>query len=201
MDGTAFSAAIAVGSDQALRAFERSELIPALTGGDPQPRAVLRVAADSEAAARDTFDRWADDEANGRVRAAFERVAEQERDHYARLTEFLDAHEEPSAPGPLHSSLRGRDGTIERVATGMIGRVMVSHRVHETLIEFFERHDEREIADCLRDLRDETIAVRKAGKDLLDGCCTSENDWHRARAAAEYTVSVAGDALIDRRAE
>jgi rubrerythrin len=197
MEGAALSAAIAVRTAPTLKTVETADLIPASTTGDRRPEPILRAAADSEAAARDTFDRWADDEAHDRVQRAFERVADQERDHYARLTAFLDDHEEPSAPGPLHASLRGRRGTIERVAAGMIGRVVVSQRVQGGLVECLDRQGEREMADCVRDLRDETMAVRETGETLLDRCCSSADDWHLARAAAEYTVTVAAEAAVD----
>lgn len=175
-------------------------MVTAMSGGDPTPDAVLRAAADSEAAARDTFAAWATDETDPNALAAFEDVAAQEREHLDRVTQDLDGYEPPSAPGTLHASLRGRDGTAERVAAGLIGRVLVSRRVHEQVIAFFDRRGEPARVELFRDLRDETAALRERGQRLLDTCCEAPDDWEQAAAAVHYTIQVAADDVVAARA-
>jgi hypothetical protein len=178
-----------------------SKLLIALTGATLEPDAVLRAAADSEAAARDTFAAWAADETAPEARAAFEAVAEQERDHLGRVTAELDSYDPPDAPGVMHASLRDRDGTVERIAAGMIGRVLVSHRTHGQLISFFVNEADERRADLFRGLRDETTAVLDDGRELLDLYCGDDGDWSDARTAAVYTVRTAHDAYADALSE
>ena len=169
----------------------------ALTDADLTRDRVLRAAADSEHAARETFRLWADDEDDPGARDAFETVADQEDRHLQRVLGALDSSYDPADGGPLHTYLRGREDTIERVATGMVARPLVSLRTHRQVISFFINEAEEATADLFRELREETGAVVDDGVALLDERCEGDEEWDRAQMVAEYTIQVAYDDYAD----
>lgn len=198
MDADSFRDAVETAKQTQLGRLGSSKLLLALTGADLSESAVLRAAAFSEHAARETFRAWAADEENDRARAAFEATARQEADHLERV---LDAAEDdvdlPEEAGPMHAYLRGRDDAIERVAAGMVGRGLVSIRTHTQVIGFFVNEADRANADLFRDLKAETEATLATGLGLLDGLCEDDDDWNRAQMVAEYVVQVAYDDYAD----
>jgi hypothetical protein len=195
MDATTLCETVDERAAKRLDHLDSRPVLRAVAGGEPEATRLLHAAADSEAAARDTFAAWAADESDDRLAAAFARVADQERDHYRRVWSFLPEHEAPTAAGPLHAFLRSREGPIERIAAGMVGRVTISQRVHAAMVEWFAERDLAAEAALFRDLRAETVAVRQDGAGLLNRYCTAPDDWQPAGSAAEYTVQVGCDAL------
>ena len=172
----------------------------AATGADLETGRVLRVAAESEAAAAETFEQWADDEEDDRVREAFASVAALERDHAARVEDHLDgkseagANLEPgAAPGALHEHLRSLDDTAKRVGAGLVGRPLVSDRTIVQVVSFFVNEADERRADLFRELRTETDDLLGKGATVLDGVCTADDDWERARAATAGTIDAAYD--------
>lgn len=173
------------------------DLLAALSGGAPRPDALLRAAADSEHAARETFRAWADDAADAALARTYESVATQEDDHYRRVRATMAGDVDPDPPegaGPMHAYLRWRDDPIHRVAGGMVGRTLVSLRTHERLLDFFD--DDPERAALFRDLRDETADCLDDGLATLDARATAD-DWDAAEAVAGYTIRLAADDLRD----
>ena len=160
---------------------------------------MLEVAAHSEHAARETFRAWAADESHDGARAAFEAVAEQEDTHLERvLGAMADGDAVDLADGgPMHAYLRGRDETVERVASGMVGRPLVSVRAHIQLINFFVNEGDERGADLFRNLKTETADVIDDGCALLDDCCETDEEWERAETVAEYVIQVAYDDYAD----
>jgi hypothetical protein len=205
MDGPSFREAVERERATELDRLGSNRLLVALTGADLTTPTVLRVAAESEAAARDTFAAWAEDEADDEVRAAFAATAERERDHRDRVLESLaDADEDAAAafapdddPGVVHGYLRGREGTVERLAAGVVGRGLVSLRTHAQVVSFFVNEPDQRRADLFRDLRAETETALEEGLGLLAARCETEADWDRARASAEYVVTLAYDDYAD----
>lgn len=179
-----------------------NKLLIALTGADLDGTSVLRAAAASERAARETFGAWADDEDDGAVSEAFRAVADQETEHFERVRESLaaldeEADDDAAGPGPMHAYLRGREGAVERAAAGMVGRSLVSLRTHAQVIGFFVNEADEGRADLFRDLRAETKETLERGLALLDERCETDEDWERARMVAEYVVQVAYDDYAD----
>ncbi|ELZ82317.1 hypothetical protein C455_03879 [Haloferax larsenii JCM 13917] len=202
MDADAFRDAVEDAKQTELDRLGSSKLLIALTEADLSEPAVLRAAAFSEHAARETFSEWAADEAVDSARAAFESTAEQEAEHLQRVLERHDEDIElPEEPGPMHAYLRGRDDTIERVAAGMVGRGVVSLRTHTQVISFFINEADPAGADLFRDLKRETDATLTTGLGLLDDLCESDEDWERAQMVAEYVIQVAYDDYADGLAE
>lgn len=203
MNADTFRADLAAAKRTELDRLGSNKLLVAATGADLTPEAVLRVAADSEHAAHNTFAAWADDESVEAARVAFEAVADQEREHLRRvsveLTELAESDEpyEPTDGGAMHEYLRGRDGAVQRVAAGMVGRSLVVDQTHKQLVSFFVNEADERRATLFRELRTETEETLDTGLELLDSLCASDEDWEDARAVAEYVIQVAYDDYDD----
>ncbi|MFB6160681.1 MAG: rubrerythrin family protein [Haloferacaceae archaeon] len=198
MDAAEFREAVAAEKRPQLDRLGSETLLVALSGGEPSPPAVLRAAAHSEYAARETFRAWADDEDRPDARAAFAATAEREADHYERVrAEIDDDGFDPADGGPMHAYLRGRTATLDRVAAGTVGRGLVSLRTHAQVVDFFASRGEERRAALFRDLRAETEAALDDGLALLGDVATDADDWARARAVAGYTVQLAYDDYAD----
>jgi hypothetical protein len=197
MDATTFRETVESETATELGRLGSSKLLVALTDATLDRASVLRAAADSEHAARETFRAWADDEDDERARALFAATAEREADHYDRVLAALDADHDPADGGPLHEYLRGRTDTVERVAAGVVGRGLVSARTHTQVIGFFVNEPDRERADLFRELKADTEAATEEGLELLADLAETEDDWERARAVATYAIQVAYDDYAD----
>lgn len=197
MNGEAFREALGGTKATELDRLGSEKLLIAITGADLGEERVLAAAAASEYAAAETFRRWADDERDARAREAFADVAAQEEEHYGRILVHLGDFDPPEAPGPMHAYLRAREDAVERVATGLVARPLVSLGSHTQVISFFINQADGEMADLFRDLKAETGALIEDGTALLDGLCEDEGDWERARTTAEYLIDVAYDDYVD----
>ena len=204
MDGASFRSAVEREASAELDALGGETRVRGLCGGDPTPASVLTAVAASEAAAAETFATWAASESDPDARAAFEAVAEQERDHHRRARETLAVTTGGSCddlgsgpPGPLHAYLRGLDDTTARAAAGMVGRALASIASYGPIREWFaERGDDRP-ASLAAALRDETEEVVNDGLALLGARCASDEEWAAARGAAVYAIRVAHDDHAD----
>ncbi|KAB1188471.1 MULTISPECIES: rubrerythrin family protein [Haloferax] len=202
MDSASFREAVETAKRTELDRLGSSKLLLSLTAADLSESAVLRAAAFSEHAARETFRAWAADETVEQAKAAFEETAQQEDEHLRRVLERLDSDLDlPDGPGLMHAYLRGRDDTIERIAAGMVGRGLVSLRTHTQVIGFFINEADRQGADLFRELKSETEDALTTGLILLDELCEDDDEWERARMVAEYVVQVAYDDYADGLAE
>jgi hypothetical protein len=198
MDADEFRETVEADKRTELDRIGSNKLLLALTDADLEREPVLRAAANSEYAARETFRSWAADEPDEGAREAFVAVAEQEADHYERVLGLLsDDAFEPVDGGPMHTYLRGRDETVQRVAAGLVGRGLVSVRAHTQVISFFVNEADERTADVFRDLKVDTEESLRRGLDLLDELCETADDWERARGAAGYVVKLAYDDYAD----
>jgi hypothetical protein len=205
MDGPSFREAVETACATELDRLGSNKLLVALTEAELTTPAVLSVAAASEAAASDTFAAWAADEVDEAARERFAAVAEREREHYERVLDSLrdtdpaaaDAFDPGEDPGPVHGYLRAREETVPRLAAGTVGRGLVSLRTHAQVIGFFINEADERRADLFRDLRGETETAMEEGLALLETRCEREEDWDRARASAEYVVTLAYDGYAD----
>lgn len=197
MDAEAFRQQLEETKRTELDRLGSNRLLIALTDADLETGTVLRVAADSEHAAHNTFTEWAGDEPDRGAAAAFEWAADREADHRRRVLATLNEEYDPVDGGPLHTYLRGRQTTVDRVAAGLVARPLVSDRTHKQIVSFFVNEADRARAELFRDLRMETGEELEHGLDLLDDVCDSEDDWERARMVAEYTVDLVYDDYAD----
>lgn len=197
MDADALRARIEEEKRTELDRLGSSKLLVGLTDADLTRRSVLELAANSEFAARETFREWADGEDDPDARAAFQRAADQEDDHYQQVVDLLDESFEPSGGGVLHAYLRGRTDTVERVGAGMVGRPLYSLRAYTQIVSFFVNEADETTADAIRALKQDTEATVDRGGELLEAVCEDEADWDRAAAAAEYAVQLVYDDYAD----
>lgn len=217
MDESAFRRAVEREASAELAALSGERRVAGLCDGDPTPAGVLTAVAGSEAAAAETFERWAETETDPDARAAFAAVADQERDHWRRARETLAAVTDadgatdvrapggdgrtPGPPGPLHAYLRGLDGATPRAAAGMVGRALASIASYGPIRAWFaDRGDDRPAA-LAADLREETEDVVDDGLALLGARCSTDEDWKAALGAAAYAIRVVHDDHADRVAD
>ena len=211
MDAAEFTATLRDEKSTELDRLGSEKALVASTAAQLDTESVLAAAARAEARAVDTFEAWADSESDDGARAAFERVAAAEREHYERIAGRLDG-EPPLAPGEsdgdtdtdadadgdgLHAYLRSLDDAVERVAAGMVARPMVASRSLLQTINFFVNDADESSAALFREVRSETDAMVEEGVDLLDALCEDEEDWERAERAAGAAVDRAYESYAE----
>ncbi|SDM76755.1 hypothetical protein SAMN04487949_2540 [Halogranum gelatinilyticum] len=198
MDAEAFQATLEQSKATQLSRLGSNNLLVALTDAELETPVVLRVAANSEHAARTTFHEWADTESDDEAKATFEHVADQEDEHYDRVVaELSDPDFDPVDGGAMHTYLRGREDTVERLAAGLVARGLVSIRAHTQIVSFFVNEADERRADLFRDLKRETQEEVELGLGLLDDLCETDEDWQRAQMVAEYVIQLAYDDYAD----
>ena len=198
MDSETFVDTLETSKATQLSRLGSNNLLVALTDAELETPVVLRVAANSENAARNTFHEWAESESDDDARDAFAHVAAQEDDHYDRVVAELDDPVfDPVDGGAMHTYLRGREDTVERLAAGLVGRGLVSLRSHTQIISFFVNEADERRADLFRDLKRETQEEVDLGVELLGETCDGDEDWERARMVAEYVIQLAYDDYAD----
>lgn len=198
MDADTFQAALERSKETQLSRLGSHSLLVALTDGEVEPSVVLTAAAHSEHAARTTFHEWAASETDDAARRVFIDVAEQEDDHYERVVAALDDETfDPADGGVMHTYLRGRTATVERVAAGLVARGMVSVRAHSQIIEFFVDDGDERRAALFRDLKRETRDEIELGRELLNELCQRDEAWEHAQMVTEYVVQLAYDDYAD----
>ncbi|WP_311172766.1 rubrerythrin family protein [Halobellus ordinarius] len=197
MDTADLRSAVETAKETELDRLSSSKLLLALTDAELDRESVLRAAAASELAARETFSTWADDEEHDAAADLFADVADQEQRHYERVADLLGEEIEPPGSGPMHGYLRERAGTVDRLAGGLLGRTLVSDRTHLQVVSFFVNEADEAAADVFRELRTETREAQDRGLDLLDTVCETEEDWETAEAVASYVIQLAYDDYTD----
>lgn len=200
MDAADFQDSVEESKAVELERLGSSKLLVALTDADLTEEQVLRVAADSERAAMETLEIWADDEDHEGARELFADHSQQERDHYDRVTSLLEGeHEEDSgAVGPMHDHLRSLESTTARLG-GLVGRALVGDRTHLQVVNFFVNEGDERRADSFRELRTETADQGDEAAALLADVCTESEDADpdHARTAATTVIDRAYEAYAD----
>lgn len=195
MDADEFQRTIEESMSVELERLGSSKLLVAQTEANLTEETVLRTVADGERTAADTFEAWADDEAHEGARNAFAEYREQERDHYERIAAMLEGeHEADTADAdPMHDRLRTLETTVSRLG-GVVGRSLVGERTHLQVVSFFVNEGDERRADVFRDLRSETATQGERALELLEDVCAGDEDWDRARTAAEDVIDDAYEA-------
>lgn len=199
MDATAFLESVRASNATELDRLGSEKALVAETAARLDADHVLDAAAAAEARAAETLDSWADDEPTDRA-AAFRTAAEREREHYRRIAELGGSAEAPPADA-LHEHLRGLEGTLPRVAAGLVARPLVASRTLLQVINFFVNEGDTAAAEAFRELRAETDAAAERGATLLvdlegwdsDSDSDSDPDSEAATAAASEAIGVAYD--------
>lgn len=179
----------------ALSRLGSSKSLYAETGGDIEAETVLRAAAVAEDAARETFEQWADDEADAEAAALFSDLADQEADHFETVASKLDdAPRAADADLPaIQSTLRGFESTVERVGS-LVGRCLVAKKSKEQYTGYFVGDADPQTASVFRDLGSDVDEQIDRATELIEAVCENDADADRAREAA-------GEAIQDAYAE
>jgi rubrerythrin len=182
----------------ALSRLGSSKALYAETSGDIEAETVLRAAAIAEDTARETFELWADDEANEDAAALFGDLADQEADHYETVASKLD--DAPSAGDAelpaIQSTLRGFESTIERVG-GLIGRCLVAKKSKEQYTGYFVGDADPRTASVFRELGGDVEDQLDRAAELIETVCEHDEDVDRALQAASEAIQAAYDEYID----
>lgn len=190
-DSEAFIEAVREDNQTALSRLGSSKSLYADTGGDIDTKPVLEATADAEYAARQTFLEWADDESHDEARKAFERTAEEERDHYETVLDHLgDDEYEPDRLPALHEYMRGLESTIDRIGA-YVGRVLASKRSKDQVVGYFVGDADPQTAGVFREFGADLDAQLDRGEALLEAVCKDEADEEQALAAASGAIEAA----------
>jgi len=159
---------------------------------------VLRAAAIAEDAARETFARWADDEAAESAAALFADLADQEADHFETVAAKLD--DAPTAADgdvpAIQETLRGFDSTVER-AGGLVGRCLVAKKSKEQYTGYFVGDADPQTAGVFRELGGDVDDHIDRAAELIEAVCASDADRDRAREAAGEAIGAAYEEYTD----
>jgi len=200
MDATAFLESVRASNATELDRLGSEKALVAETAARLDADHVLDAAAAAEARAAETLDSWADDEPTDRAAAAFRTAAKREREHYRRIAELGGSAEDPPADA-LHEHLRGLEGTLPRVAAGLVARPLVASRTLLQVINFFVNEGDTAAAEAFRELRAETDAAAERGATLLvdlEGWDSDpDSDSEAATAAASEAIGAAYDEYAD----
>lgn len=197
MDAAGFRDAVESAAQTELDRLGSSKLLVGLTDADLSEESVLRVAADSEAAAAAVFEDWAEEASTEEHTDAFASVAATERDHLDRVLAELDDYE-PSGSGAMHDHLRQQDEPAERVGAGFVGRGLVARRTHTQLVSFFVNEADERLADLFRELKSDTGDQIDTGASLLADMAEDDDEvWDTAKFAAVSTIHVAYEEYAD----
>lgn len=170
-----------------------SKALYAVTNGEMEAAAVLSALAGRALAAAETFDAWTTGESDDDAADVFEAVAEAERAHAQRLADAGEIDAAPT-PTPVEDYLQTLDSTPERAA-GLVTWAMLTDRTLSQAVGFFVGSANRQAADLIRELREETDEQLDRALDLLDTVIAT--DPPAAETAANRTVETAYDHYVD----
>lgn len=181
----------------ALSRLGSSKSLYADTGGEMEVDPVLTAAADAERAAAETFDAWADDADDAEAAEVFEATAAEEHDHYEQVAAKLDDYEPSDELPAIQSTLRGFDGTLERLG-GLVGRTVAAEKSKDQLTGFFVGQADPQSAQLFRDLGGDLDGQLERATALLAERCESDADWKVALEAATDAIQAAYEEYTDR---
>jgi Asp-tRNA(Asn)/Glu-tRNA(Gln) amidotransferase C subunit len=193
MNGQAFLDALRDDHETALSRLGSSKSLYALTGGEMDAAHVTRAAADEATIAARTFDAWAQDEDTEAAADLFADVAETSRAHAERVEP--DDYE-PVDSLRVYAHCDSVEGTVERLAALAAARLVTGKTV-EQMVGFFVGDADPTTANTFRDLRGDVETQRDDAAELLADTCTDDDEWDRAREAADAVVEVAYDDYVD----
>lgn len=190
MDGSEFSQRVRDGNETELSRLGSEKALVATTNATLDRETVLEQAATAELRAAETFEQWAADEETASAADAFAEAAKRERDHYEQVCELGDIEVMDPEADALHSYLREREETVERVAAGLVARPLVASRTLLQVINFFVNEAASATADTFREIRSDTDDQVESGASVLVEICEDE-EWEQAERAAEEAIEKA----------
>ena len=182
-------------SETALSRLGSSKSLYADTQGEMEPDEVLAAAATAEHHAAETYGTWAESE-DGDVAAAFHETASEEREHYETVVGELETHEPGETPA-IQSYLRDLEGAVERLG-GFVGRTLAAEQSKTQVTGFFVGNADPQTAALFRSMDDDLDTQLSRASELLEAECADENDWDRAREAANGAIEAAYEEYTER---
>ena len=177
----------------ALSRLGSSKALYAETSGELEAEAVLHAAAIAEDAARETFEAWADDEADAAAAELFADVANEEADHYDTVAAEIDnpsrAADVADLPA-IQETLRGFESTVDR-AGGLVGRCLVAKKSKEQYTGYFVGDANPQTASVFRDLGSDVEAQLTRAAELVEAVCETADDREQAHTAATEAIQAA----------
>jgi hypothetical protein len=175
----------------ALSRLGSSKALFAVTAGDMDDESVLTAAADGASVVRQTVADWTD-ETDGPVAT----VVETEADRYERIVQHLDDHDPGGDPLEIGATLASFETTVDRLG-GLLGWVIVASKTTDQYTGYFVGQANPQTANVFRDLSGELEQEREVLLDGLDGVCTDDAEWERAREAATVVIQAAYEAYTE----
>lgn len=170
-----------------------SKSLYALTAGDMDAETVLAALASRAATAADTFDDWAETEANDAAQSVFEDMAAEERGHADRFADAGDVGIEGELT-PLAEHLRDLGSTEERAA-GLVAWALLTDRTLSQAVGFFVGSADRQLADLCREVRSDTDNQLDRALSLVDAVI--EDEAVAPQAAASRAVELAYEQYVE----
>lgn len=196
-DPEAFVDTVREANQTPLSRLGSSKSLYADTAGEIDTEPVLQATARAEHAAWQTFEGWAADESNEAVREFFDRVADQEEDHFERVTDRLGSAVDTSHAVPaIHEYLRERTETVDRLGA-LIGRTLASKRSKDQVVGYFVGDADPQTAQLFREFGEELDDQLAGATSLLDDLVLDEDVEERARDAASGAIEAAYDEYVE----
>jgi hypothetical protein len=181
MNAQEFTEAVRDAHETPLSRLGSSKWVYALTGGEMEGDAVEAAWATEASAARETFEAWADSEAN-----------ETAADAFAGVAAFVAAHggDGESEPSPAYEALGSLDGTAAR-AGGFLAWTLVAEKTLAQMVGFFVGDADPSTANTFRERKSEVQERQETARSVLNEVCTDDDAWADARTGADDVVEAA----------
>ncbi|MFB6101693.1 MAG: transcription antitermination protein [Haloplanus sp.] len=193
MDGTTLVDTLTDDLETELSRLGSSKWLYALTDGEMSGDTVRAAAVADAVAVADRYEAWAGDSDDADAAALFAALATEAEDRLATIDADADA---AATERETHAALADLDDTVERVG-GALGHSLVLDRTAGQMVGFFVGDADPTTANTFRDVRDGIDDARDRIVDTLDEICASDDDWSRARTAAEEVIEAAYDDYVE----
>jgi Protein of unknown function (DUF455) len=200
MDASSFVQELVADNDSILRRLAPAESLKHESGGDLNPRGLLRIALKNELEATEIAALWVNSSSTAQLKIALARQSGDEAKHYRlieqRLNELGDdlAGFNPLAAGysPLYKFLATLETDVERVAAGQFTREAIALTKNLQFIELCENAGDVATARLYRDvIQPDEQYHHELGVKFLTELAIDENSQRLARAARSRTIELA----------
>jgi hypothetical protein len=180
MDGQDLIDVLRSDHDRALDRLGSSKSLYASTDGATTVDRVHGVAVAELAAARTTFESWAEEESDGTAASLFEATGAAAATHHDAIG---PSPHEPGDPSRKYGTLHSFDGTPARLG-GVLGWSLVTIATIDQMVDFFAGHADSETADAYRAVRKDLAHFRDRSATTIGMYCETDREWAIAEDAA-----------------
>jgi demethoxyubiquinone hydroxylase (CLK1/Coq7/Cat5 family) len=200
MDGETFVAELTRENDEILRRLAPAQTLAAESGGDLNPRKLLRIALKNEIEASEIAALWMPAAADVQLKLALARQAGDEAKHYRMIEDRMrQLGDDPSSINPLAEGytplfnyLRSLASDVERVAAGQFTREAIALVKNAQFIELCERCGDEATARLYRDvIQPDERFHHEMGAKFLARLAGDAKSQGLARSARARTLELA----------